>query len=669
MRLKEQKMKKVKLKINEEKKYPISPDLYGIFLEDINFACDGGLNANQINNSSFDGVYQSKSSRSSVCDPLRFWNVSKGRLTAKRDGAMSKNSGYATVTSLEKAVISNKGYNGLKTYKDKAAISVVGNEDYTFSLYARKKDFCGSVFVSVISDDEVLLTQKKQFEIQSENWQKTELTLKGINSGYGRLELEFCGKGEADIDCLYFSKTDVWGKDDPKWRHGKMRRDLVCALKELKPKFMRFPGGCIVEGEFPGNEYNWKDTVGELWQRKANYNLWSESLDDGGYCQSYQIGFYEYFCLCEDLGMKPLPTLWCGLNCQYRARDRHEPCYEIKPTDESFKTQVIDSYLDLIEFATGDPEKNEWAALRKKMGHPEPFYLDLIGIGNENYDEIYYEKVDAIKKAINEKYPQIKCVLSTGGSPDADRIAPAWNYAKKNCPDAIMDEHSYNDPQWFIREESRFDSYDRNGPKAYMGEYAANGIPSPRKRLCDNGNYFESALAEAAFLCGIERNADVCVMSSYAPLFNLVGSDQWRHNLIDFNPETLCLTSNYLVQRLFSQTFASTYVPVEVQKNDGVFYSCLCSKDGFSLRAVNTTDECFELNFDLPKNASGVVCKTICSEQGLIVKNRLGFYGIADNRIVQTETPTEIENGSVKVEIKPQSVNVLCFLLTHFGDT
>ncbi|MGN0467803.1 MAG: alpha-L-arabinofuranosidase C-terminal domain-containing protein [Acutalibacteraceae bacterium] len=651
--------KNLKVKLKESEKYPISSDLYGIFLEDINFACDGGLNANAVNNYSFDGVYQDRKSHGKAEDSLRYWNVGAGQLLSASEGAMSKNSRYATVVSPGKAVISNKGYNGNKAYDGKAAISVTGGCNYVFSLYARKNSFCGSVFVSVITDDEIALTEKKEFEIKNTEWEKTELSLKGINSGYGRLQIEFVGNGKLDIDCVVFRSEDVWGKDDPKWRHGKMRRDLVEALAALKPKFMRFPGGCIVEGEYPGNEYNWKDTVGELWERKANYNLWSESLENGGYCQSYQIGFYEYFCLCEDLGMKPLPTLWAGLNCQYRARDRHEPCPEIAVCDPCFQTEVIDSYLDLIEFATGDPDKNEWAALRSKMGHPKPFFLDRIGIGNENYDEIYFEKFNVIKKAIHEKYPDIICVLSTGGSPDKDKINPVWEFANKDHRDCILDEHSYNDPEWFIREEKRFDNYDRNGAKAYMGEYAANGTPSPRKGTGDNGNYFESAIAEAAFLCGIERNADVCIMSSYAPLFNLIGSDQWRHNLIDFNPACLCETSNYLIQKLFGTTSGNTYIPTDCEKPERVFVSCVENGSEKHLRIVNITDEEYTLTAEAGSKIASAKCTAVYSPEGVMVKNRLNFYGIPDYKIKQEETAPSVSGNELSITVKPMSVNVI----------
>lgn len=654
-------MKNVQIKTNTEKKYAISNDLFGIFLEDINFACDGGLNANKVNNYSFDGAYRDMKTNSEVFDYLRYWIVEYGQLISGFENPLSQNSRYGIIRSANKAVICNLGYNGLKTNKDKCAVAVKFGEPYIFSAYMRNAGFDGSVTVSVIGEDFAALTEPVTFEVKNTQWEKIEIPVCCKNSGYGKLKIELNGTGELHLDCVVFRSENVWGKDDPKWRHGKFRKDLIEALAELKPKFMRFPGGCIVEGEFYGNEYNWKETVGELYERKSNYNLWSESLPDGGYNQSYQIGFYEYFCLCEDLHMKPLPTLWAGLNCQYRAQSRKEPCPEIKLDDPRFKTEVIDSYLDLIEFANGDPDKNEWAALRKKMGHPEPFGLDRIGVGNENFDEIYFEKFDVIEKAIHEKYPDIKLILSAGGSPDWDRLEPIWNYAKAKHPEAILDEHSYNSPEWFIREESRFDNYERGTTKVYMGEYAANGMNEPMKRAYENGNYFDSAIAEAAFLCGIERNGDVVEMSSYAPLFNLVSSDQWRHNLIDYNPSEMCLTSNYLVQRIFGNTAGKEYIPTDGEKPERVFTSCVTDGDKTYLRVINITDETVQLKADIEKTIDCAKHEIIYSPEGICVKNKINFYGKADYKIKDETVDIKVGGNIIEAELLPMSVNVFTF--------
>ena len=250
--------------------------------------------------------------------------------------------------------------------------------------------------------------------------------------------------------------ADYWGAGDPKWRYGKLRRDLVETIQALHPAFLRFPGGCIVEGVTPGNEYRWKDTVGSLAARRQQYSMWSFKMPDGSsYSQSYQIGFYEYFCLCEDLKAKPLPTLFAGIACQSPGRDpRH-----MDINSATFRNNVIQDYLDLIEFANGDPESSSWAAVRRDMGHPEPFGLDMIGVGNENFGADYVAKFDMISEAIHERYPDMLCVMSAGLFPFQPAMKRSWDHARALAAtdsgahdsatgDAIIvDEHSYHSPR------------------------------------------------------------------------------------------------------------------------------------------------------------------------------------------------------------------------------
>ena len=371
-----------------------------------------------------------------------------------------------------------------------------------------------------------------------------------------------------DLDLVQFMDADYWGAGDPKWRYGKLRRDLVEAIAALHPAFMRFPGGCIVEGVTPGNEYRWKDTVGALPARRAQYSMWSFKMPDGSsYCQSYQIGFYEYFCLCEDLGARPLPTLFAGISCQSPYRDPQH-----MPIDSPAFRAVIDDYLDLIDFANGDPAKGEWAAVRAAMGHPAPFGLDMIGVGNENFGADYLAKFDSISSAIHERYPSVLCVMSAGLFPFALPMRPAWSHARTiaagSVPGAtgellaargsatgeavMVDEHSYHSPEWFVSEAARFDDYPRCGAGVYFGEYSANGFLAAQPQTLARANRWESALAEAAFLTGCERNADVVRMTSYAPLLALVGGRQWNQNLIEFSPSRVSPTVNYEAERLFS---------------------------------------------------------------------------------------------------------------------
>lgn len=277
-----------------------------------------------------------------------------------------------------------------------------------------------------------------------------------------------------DLDLVQFMDADYWGAGDPKWRYGKLRRDLVETIQALHPAFLRFPGGCIVEGVTPGNEYRWKDTVGSLAARRQQYSMWSFKMPDGSsYSQSYQSGFYEYFCLCEDLKAKPLPTLFAGIACQSPGRDpRH-----MDINSATFRNNVIQDYLDLIEFANGDPESSSWAAVRRDMGHPEPFGLDMIGVGNENFGADYVAKFDMISEAIHERYPDMLCVMSAGLFPFQPAMKRSWDHARALAAtdsgahdsatgDAIIvDEHSYHSPEWFASQASRFDAYPRCGAR------------------------------------------------------------------------------------------------------------------------------------------------------------------------------------------------------------
>lgn len=529
----------------------VSPELYGIFLEDINYACDGGLNANLINNYSFDGVYLGKRKKAPVEDPLRYWDMKAGRLESGTQEPLSQNSRYGHLTVGKNSRLENLGYNGGGANRGKGAMAIAPGKSYRFQCWLRSAGFSGQIRVSITDAEDLPLTDTLTIEVNQPRWTHLGGVLSGCRDGYGKLTISFDGSGGLDLDCVEFYDLDYWNAGDPKWRYGKLRRDLMETLRDLHPAFVRFPGGCIVEGRQQDNEYNWKDTVGPLQDRKPKYCLWAERVDDGGYCQSYQIGFYEYFCMCEDLGAKPLPTLFAGLNCQMRSRSR------IRTRDPRFTSYVIQNYLDLIEFAIGDPSQSEWANLRAEMGHPEPFVLDRIGIGNENMGKDYIRKFEIIRKAVNDRYPDILCVMCAGVLPFDFALKPFWKFAKAADYPFLIDEHSYHTPEWFFRASRKFDHYPRGSAKVYFGEYAANGLMAGKMTDDVHANSFLTALSEAAFLTGVERNCDEVEMTSYAPLFNLAEAAQWPHNLIVFNPKAVMKTTNYFVQQILRHVVAA----------------------------------------------------------------------------------------------------------------
>jgi alpha-L-arabinofuranosidase len=636
--------------------HAVSPNLYGIFFEDINFSCDGGINANTVNNYSFDGVYLNRKKKEPAPDHLRYWMIKNGTMQSSLEGSLSPNSRYARISAKPGCTLENLGYNGLKANGNNCAMSVERSREYSFECYIRNVDFAGTASARIADENGNSLTTAGGLACDSHSWQKVDCRLEGCNTGYGKLSIKLDGSGAIDLDCVVFMASDYWNKEDPKWRHGKLRKDLVRSLAALKPSFVRFPGGCIVEGMCSGNEYNWKDTVGPIHARKHNFNLWAGQTEDGGYCQSYQIGFYEYFCLCEDLGAKPLPTLFAGLNCQVRSIQK------IATNSREFREYVIQNYLDLIEFANGDPEKNEWAKLRRDMGHPAPFNLDRIGIGNENFGKDYRAKFKLIKNVIHARYPGILCVMSSGLFPFKLFQKGSWDQARKSDEELLVDEHSYHSTRWFIKAAHRFDEYPRGKAKVYFGEYAANGMMAGKIPAEATANLYESALAEAAFLTGIERNSDVVMMASYAPLFNLVESKQWMHNLIDFNPAEVCPTANYFVQMLFSGNIGDQYIPFDGTLPENVAMSVTGDDSKIFIKIVNTGGKSCAMSLHLEGTDSRRVSSQVLQSDDLKAKNHLTFNGKPQMTVGPKDRNLDLIGGKLDIVIEKYSVNVFNML-------
>lgn len=650
-------MKNTLLKVGKAV-HEVSPLLYGLFLEDINYACDGGLNVNMVRNHSFNGVHMDKSVTQMdlimkkippvmMPDRLRHWECSGGEMSSCEESpASEKNPWYARIRVSDICVVSNRGYDGSQKQSGKCAISIKSGHTYEISCYLRNIDFNGKVFASVVSADNQILLDKAELFF-GDKWIKSTVNEIGKISGYGMLRLEFVGEGTIDVDCVSLSDMDCWGKDDPKWTGGHFRKDLVEALAELHPAFLRFPGGCIVEGACSGNEYHWKDTVGPLIDRKEAANLWAAAEDEKDYCQSYQIGFYEYFLLCEDLKMEPLPIVWAGLNCQYRSLEK------LDTESEAFEQEVIKNALDLIEYANGNPETSEWAKVRAQSGHPEPFNMKMIGIGNENYGKDYHIKFEKVKKAVHEKYPEIICIMSSGAFPEGEDFEETWRVAKEKHPDVRIDEHFYKENEWLYNQVNRYDSYPRDTAKVFLGEYAANDMMTPH-----TANTFGSSLAEAAFLTGVERNSDVVVMTSYAPLFSMVDGMHWNHNMIWFNQDEILKTPNYFVQKMFGEYTGEKVLSFEGILPEGVYVSVMESKDAYIIKAVNSTEEAQELVFTLPEICSGTITHVKMQNDDLEVCNEMEFYGKPVYHVAPTEYKWTSESDEIICNVEKYSVNV-----------
>jgi alpha-L-arabinofuranosidase len=384
----------------------------------------------------------------------------------------------------------------------------------------------------------------------SSGWKKINATLRPTDTDpKARLQIVLEGKGAVDLDFVSLFPRRTW-----KHRPGGLRADMVQMLADLKPGFLRFPGGCIVEGSVLERRYQWKTTIGPVEKRRLLINRWNYEFihrPTPDYFQSFGLGFFEYFQLCEDIGAEPLPILNCGMACQFNSG-------ELCLMDE-LNTYVQDA-LDLIEFANG-PARSPWGAKRAAMGHPRPFNMKLLGIGNEQWGPQYVERYARFAEVLKEKHPEIQLVAAAGPLPDDQRFHFIWSKMRELNAD-IVDEHCYANPVWFFANAHRYDRYDRHGPKVFMGEYAAQSVAMVSTK---NRNTFQCALSEAAYLIGLERNADVVRMASYAPLFGHVDAWQWTPNLIWVDNLRSYGTPNYYVQQLFSRNRGDVVVPTQLK--------------------------------------------------------------------------------------------------------
>jgi len=510
--------------------------MWGIFFEDINFGADGGLYAEMVKNRGFE-----------FPDPFMGWitvspSLAKGQVTIRDDAPFDPaNAHYARIESEGTALfgLSNEGFRGMGAHK---------GEDYDLSARIRGVEGSPTVIVQLVGEDGTTLSSTRLTGFSHE-WQKVTATLQPNDTdSKARLAVLVEGRGTLDLDMVSLFPRNTW-----KSRPGGLRADMVQALADLKPGFMRFPGGCIVEGSVLSRRYQWKNTIGPVEDRKLNINRWNYEFvhrPTPDYFQSYGLGFFEFFQLCEDIGATPLPILNCGMACQFNSGEL-VPLNELDP--------YIQDALDLIDFANA-PVTSEWGAKRAALGHPEPFHMKLLGVGNEQWGPQYLERYTRFAKVLKEKHPEISLVSDAGPSPADDRFQFLWPKLEEMKAD-IVDQHCYANPIWFLANTHRYDSYDRSGPKVFMGEYAAQSVAIVSTK---NRNNLDCALAEAAYMTGLERNADVVRMASYAPLFANTEAWQWTPNLIWVDSLRTCPTPNYYVQQLFMHNRGDVVLPVDL---------------------------------------------------------------------------------------------------------
>ena len=622
---------------------PIQNTMYGIFFEDINYAADGGLYAELVKNRSFE-----------FPQSLLGWK-SFGNVEVRTDNpAYDKNPHYvrlSTASHPEKWTgLDNEGFFGMGVEKDK---------EYRFTVTARVPDGKPArIRVELVNTGDSRehhflrdYNDRQYITIDSKDWKKYTLILKPNQTcEKAQLRIFLRETGTVDMDHVSLFPTDTW-----KGHENGLRKDLAQALADLKPGIFRFPGGCIVEGTELPDRYNWKNTVGPVENRPLNLNRWQYTFDYRfypDYYQSYGLGFYEFFQLAEEIGSEPLPILSCGLVCQFQNKDQkaHQPAAELQ--------EFIQDAMDLIEFANGDVN-TQWGKLRADMGHPAPFNLKYLGIGNEQWGPEYPEHLKPFLDVIRKAHPEIKIVGSSGPDSEGEQFDYLWPQMRELKAD-LVDEHFYRPADWFLAQGNRYDNYDRKGPKVFAGEYACH-IKGKKY------NHFYPALLESAFMTNLERNADIVHMATYAPLFAHVEGWQWRPDAIWFDNLRSVKTCSYYVQQLYSLHKGSNVLSLTMNKKpvagnadqNGLFASAVYDKDSnaYIVKVANTSNKPQDINmtFNMKKKetlSSGKVIK-------LQSKNPDAENTVDNpNVVVPQESSVEVNGQNFCTTLEPETFAV-----------
>ena len=599
----------------------IQDTMYGLFFEDINYAADGGLYGELVKNRSFE-----------FPQSYMGWQVF-GDVKLKDDGPFERCPHYVVLNAPNhqerRTGIQNEGYFG---------IGVVKGEDYRFSVWAKAPKGKTSIRVQLI--DQYSMGEHQEFveqtlDITSADWKKYEIVLKSPET-QKKANLRIFLKGENPV-CL--EHVSLFPVNTFKNRKNGLRRDVAQALADVKPGLLRFPGGCIVEGTDLETRYQWKNTIGPVENRPLNQNRWEHTFDYRyypDYYQSYGLGFFEFFQFSEDIGAEPLPVLNVGMACQFQNWDKecaHVPMDQLDP--------YIQDCLDLIEFANGDVNTT-WGKKRAEMGHPEPFNMKYIGVGNEQWDTLYYKRLTPFVKAIRAKYPNIKIVGTSGPDSEGKMFELGWQDMKKQKAD-LVDEHFYRPESWFLNSGLRYENYDRKGPKVFAGEYACHGKGK-------KWNHYEASILEAAFMTDMERNADVVYMTAYAPLLAHVDGWQWRPDLVWFDNTEMFKTVSYYVQQMYAKNKGTNVLkltmdgkPVAGQEGqNGLFASAVLDANANTVivKVINTGKTAQNVSLNLIGLKGEKTAKTIT----------LNHNGMDDENSIENPNKIAPVNGSVKCE-------------------
>lgn len=613
----------------------INPDMYGVFFEDINFGADGGLYAELIKNRSFEFPQN-----------LMGWKTFGQVELRTIEAPFERNPHFVRLSPSGHAHkhtgLENEGFRG---------IGLKEGATYRFSVWARSIDGRAQTIRVEFIDAQNHVMDKRNLVIDSREWKKYSLEMTASRTepkAVLRIFLDARSQSPVDLEHISLFPKDTW-----MGRENGLRQDLAQALADLKPGVFRFPGGCIVEGTDLATRYDWKKSVGPVENRPLNENRWHYTFPNRffpDYFQSYGLGFFEFFQLAEDIGAEPLPVLSVGLACQFQNNQMsaHVPVDELAP--------YVQDALDLIEFANG-PTDSQWGKLRADMGHPEPFNMKYLGIGNEQWGPEFPERLALFVTAIREAYPKIQIIGSSGPSAEGDQFNYLWPEMRQLKVD-LVDEHYYKDPNWFFANADRYDKYSRKGPKVFAGEYASHDYSQGK------ANNFRAALSEACFMTGLERNADVVRLATYAPLFAHVEAWQWNPDLIWFDNLRSVRTPNWYVQQLFG-----LYKGTDVLKagsgrkalsgQDGLYASAVRDKDKkeIILKIGNSSKQTQHMRIEL----AGLKNFDPQAKWIMMQANDLNLVNTLDEpfNIVPGEAAYLLSGPKFEFEVHPQSFNVL----------
>lgn len=650
--------------------YEISDSLYGISLEDINFAVDGGLASNLVNNNSFE--YEA--------DVFSGWDIDAQSFSVQnKTGLNENNKNYLSVTVDGKGTFFNKGYTEFydyKTYnfnekkKNTADMSFEKGEKYEFSAYFKNISFDGKLSVSLKARGNA---EVYSFDLKEcEEWTKIIFQIESEAAADGGLLISSEGTGTFLMDFVSLVPASSHGFHEGKWKYASVRSDLFEALAGLAPKFVRFSADLLSESGSLDAVYSWKNATGPLENRKQTYNPHRDSEKGRSYNNSNSMGYYEYFTLCEDLNASPIPVVSAGISNQskngyadmygkYKNGALTEEEWQsyidkiaLKPDTSEWEAYVQD-VLDIIEFANGDVN-TKWGEIRAQSGHEQPFNMKYIAIGSEAYGDVYWRNFDEIYKAVKEKYPEITVIASTGAGIDSENFKDAQSIVNSKYPEIMLDEHYFTEGGLLFDRLSKYDGYERNGAKVTVGEWSAK---SDGYGTVQTKNNIWSAIEEAAYLTAVERNADIVGMISYAPVLAKVNAQNTDVNLIWFNSEDVCLTPDYYMQMLFANNLGKRYVSTDLNMADSGVYESVTvdtQKQVIYVKLVNSQYK----NVDLTLNIQGFGTVNTASNQYLSETFKSACNELGENlHVAPKERTYTVNENKLSFTLEGLSVNVI----------